>query len=175
MLLRVYLTEVWTLSISQGATAEERPGSATTTHRFHPTNIGLTKLAQAAQRCPSLRNVPNRTFAPGFGPWPRMSPARQRWPRLRLAEEGAGSAAGTLGRTWARSPGARPRYGPANVGANVFLTPEEAKSASAEPGDRARLKWLLARWSRWSGMSRLTFEEKAPIVVHVHSMIPGGW
>lgn len=102
------------------------------------------------------------------------SPAWQRWPHPWLAEEKAVSSAGSLGRTLAQPPGVRPRYDREYCGANVFLTPEEENSASAEPEDCARLKWLLVRWSRWSGMSRLTLEEKAPIVVHVHSMVLGG-
>lgn len=83
------------------------------------------------------------------------------------------STAASLGLTLALQPA-----GPTHILDRMWLlAPGEPKTAPAESEseDCVRLKWLLDSCSRCSGMSRLTFEEKASTVGHVHSMILGGW
>lgn len=114
------------------------------------------------------------TFWPGFGPSPQIQRQGTFTGLAALASPPPVSPAGSLGLALASQPALRPHYELAHILDRMwFSAPEQPKTASAESEseDCLRLKWLLARWS---GMSRLTFEERASPVGHVHSMILGG-
>lgn len=158
----------------------ERPDSATTTHSFHPTNIKANKASSVSTKMHVANECPEPDLRARIRPFASEPKPRHRPGRLGLipgwlAEGKADSSAGSLGWALARSPGVRPRYDREHFGANVFLNTGGGEKCFGRAWRLNAAKMAAVRWRRWSGMSRLTLEEKAPIVVHVHSMVLGGW